>query len=98
MSTATDDDDPFEEQREEVDNAMVQLFEEYGRNYDFQAVVAILASVFARVLDLAPPVLLGLAIDSVIQNNKAFLPWLPDSWVPPDDEGKLLLMGGLIAG
>jgi ATP-binding cassette subfamily B protein len=99
MSTASDeDDDPFEEQREEVDNAMVQLFDEYGRNYDFQAVVAIVASVFARVLDLAPPVLLGLAIDSVIQQNKPFLPWLPRSWVPPDDEGKLILMGGLIAG
>jgi len=98
MSTATDDDDPFEEQREEVDNAMVQLFDEYGRDHDFEAVVAIVASVFARVLDLAPPVLLGLAIDSVIQQNKPFLPWLPRSWVPPDDEGKLLLMGGLIAG
>jgi ATP-binding cassette subfamily B protein len=78
MSTATDDDDdPFEEQREEVDNAMVQLFEAYGQDHDFEAVVAILASVFARVLDLAPPVLLGLAIDSVIQKNKPFLPWLP---------------------
>jgi ATP-binding cassette subfamily B protein len=98
MSTATDDDDPFEEQREEVDNAMVQLFEEYGRDHDFEAVVAILASVFARVLDLAPPVLLGLAIDSVIQQNKPFLPWLPRAWVPPDDDGKLILMGGLIAG
>jgi len=98
MSTATDDDDPFEEQREEVDNAMVQLFEAYGRDHDFEAVVAILASVFARVLDLAPPVLLGLAIDSVIQKNKPFLPWLPRSWVPPSDEGKLVLMGGLIAG
>jgi len=98
MSTATDDDDPFEEQREEVDNAMVQLFDEYGRDHDFEAVVAIIASIFARVLDLAPPVLLGLAIDSVIQQNKPFLPWLPRSWVPPDDEGKLLLMGGLIAG
>jgi ATP-binding cassette subfamily B protein len=98
MSTATDDDDPFEAQREEVDNAMVQLFDEYGRGHRFEAVVAILASVVARVMDLAPPILLGLAIDSVIQNNKPFLPWLPRSWVPPDDEGKLILMGGLIAG
>lgn len=75
MSTAPDnegDDDPFEEQRADVDNAMVQLFDEYGRDHSFQAVVAVLASVFARVLDLAPPVLLGLAIDSVIQGNKAF--------------------------
>ncbi|SEW09896.1 ABC transporter ATP-binding protein [Halobacterium jilantaiense] len=98
MSTATDDDDPFEEQREEVDNAMVQLFSEYGRDHRFEAVVAVIASVFARVLDLAPPVLLGLAIDSVIQDNKAFLPWLPDSVVPPKDPGKILFMGGLIAG
>jgi len=97
MSTETDD-DPFEEQREEVDSAMVQLFTEYGRDHSFEAVVAIIASVFARVLDLAPPVLLGLAIDSVIQNNKAFLPWLPTSLVPPTDRGKLLLMGGVIAG
>ncbi|MFB6269221.1 MAG: ABC transporter ATP-binding protein [Halobacterium sp.] len=98
MSTDIEDDDPFEEQREEVDNAMVSLFDEYGRDYWFEATVAIIASVFARVLDLAPPILLGLAIDSVIQQNKPFLPWLPRAWVPPSDTGKLVLMGGLIAG
>ncbi|CAM2878411.1 MULTISPECIES: ABC transporter ATP-binding protein [Halobacterium] len=101
MSTAPDnegDDDPFEEQRADVDNAMVQLFDEYGRDHSFQAVVAVLASVFARVLDLAPPVLLGLAIDSVIQGNKAFLPFLPQSVVPSSKPDRLLFMGGLIAG
>ncbi|MXR20961.1 ABC transporter ATP-binding protein [Halobacterium bonnevillei] len=98
MSTATDDDDPFEEQREEVDNAMVSLFDGYGRAHYFEAAVAIIASIFARVLDLAPPILLGLAIDSVIQQNKPFLPYLPREWVPPTDGGRLVFMGGLIAG
>jgi ATP-binding cassette subfamily B protein len=98
MSTATDDDDPFEEQREEVDNAMVSLFDGYGRAHYFEAAVAIIASIFARVLDLAPPILLGLAIDSVIQQNKPFLPYLPRAWVPATDGGRLVFMGGLIAG
>ena len=98
MSTDIEDDDPFEEQREEVDNAMVSLFDEYGRDHWFEATVAIIASIFARVLDLTPPILLGLAIDSVIQQNKPFLLFLPRAWVPPSDSGKLLLMGGLIAG
>ncbi|WP_336035123.1 ABC transporter ATP-binding protein [Halobacterium yunchengense] len=97
MSTAFEDDDPFEEQREEVDNAMVSLFDGYGRAHWFEATVAIVASVFARVLDLAPPVLLGLAIDSVIRQNKPFLPVLPRSWVPAGDEARLVFMGGLIA-
>jgi ATP-binding cassette subfamily B protein len=98
MSTATADDDPFEDQREKVDNAMVGLFDEYGRDHWFEATVAIVASVFARVLDLAPPILLGLAIDSVIQKNKPFLPFLPDAVIPATDTGRLVFMGGLIAG
>jgi ATP-binding cassette subfamily B protein len=98
MSTATEDDDPFEDQREAVDNAMVGLFDDYGRDHSFEAVVAILASVVARVMDLAPPILLGLAIDSVIQDNKPFLPILPDAWTPGSDPRRLLFMGGLIAG
>jgi ATP-binding cassette subfamily B protein len=67
-----EDDDPFEEQKENADNPMRRLFTRYGRENGLQFVVGVLASVFARVLDLLPPVVLGLAIDAILRDDKAF--------------------------
>jgi len=93
-----DDDDPFEEQREQADNAMYRLFSEYGGDNVFAAVVGILASVLARVLDLVPPVMLGYALDAIIRDEKAFLPFLPDAWVPTAQGPQVLLASAIIAG
>ncbi|WP_430504180.1 ABC transporter ATP-binding protein [Haloparvum sp. PAK95] len=90
-----EEDDPFEEQRDKIENPMKRLFLEYGWKYKFQVVVGILASVFARVLDLLPPLMLGIAVDAIFVSEAqrqagevpAFseqipLVLLPDSWLP----------------
>ena len=94
-----DEDDPFEEQRKNADDPMVRLFSEYGRPNAFQAVVGILASVAARLLDLIPPIMLGLAVDAIFRDEKAFSLWLvPDAWLPADAMGQFWLTIGVIAG
>ena len=94
-----DEDDPFQEQRKNADDPMVRLFSEYGRPNTFQAVVGILASVAARLLDLIPPIMLGLAIDAIFRDEKAFSLWLvPDAWLPADATGQFWLTIGVIAG
>ncbi|MFB6087686.1 MAG: ABC transporter transmembrane domain-containing protein, partial [Haloarculaceae archaeon] len=93
-----DEDDPFEEQREQVDNAMARLFLEYGRRYTFQFVVGLVSSVVARALDLLPPLLLGVAIDAVIRDERAFdLPLVPEAVEPASAAGQIWFMAGLIA-
>ncbi|MFB6072239.1 MAG: ABC transporter ATP-binding protein [Halobacterium sp.] len=97
MSTATEDDDPFEKQREEVDDAMYRLFDEYGRDNWVAAVVGIVASVVARVLDLVPAIMLGYAVDAFLRGT-SFLPFLPASLRPATRTGELYAAAGVIAG
>ena len=70
-------DDPFEEQREEIENPMKRLFREYGAVYWGSATVGIAASVFARVLDLLPALMLGVAIDAVILQEVGYAQSFP---------------------
>jgi len=86
-SVEWEEDDPFEEQREKVENPMKRLFLEYGRDYVPQVSVGILASVFARLLDLLPPLMLGIALDAIFRGEAPFdeqipLVLLPDAWLP----------------
>ncbi|MCG1002078.1 MULTISPECIES: ABC transporter ATP-binding protein [Halobacterium] len=97
MSTATEDDDPFEEQREEVDNAMYRLFDEYGRDNWLAALVGVVASIFARVLDLIPAIMLGYAVDALTQ-GRTFLPFLPASLRPATRTEELYAAVAIIAG
>src|SRR6056297_3551997 len=95
---AADEDDPFEEARERADDPMRRLFTEYGRENDRAFAVGVFGSVVARMLDLLPPVLLGLAVDAILRNDKAFgLPLVPDGLLPTTQTGQLLLTVGLIA-
>ena len=95
---APEEDDPFEEARERAENPMRRLFGEYGRENRFAFVVGLAASVVARLLDLLPPVLLGLALDAIIRDDKAFsLALVPDAWLPTTQSGQLLLTVGIIA-
>lgn len=104
MSFSTEEDDPFEEQRERAENPMRRLFVEYGGNNVFEFVVSVVASMFARVLDLVPPVILGLAIDAIINQDKSFVggfPIVPEAVlapiVPPSRIGQFYFAAGLIA-
>ncbi len=93
-------DDPFEEQRKKVENPMKRLFVAYGGRYKFPAIVGVFASIFARLLDLVPPVLLGFAIDAVFRDDKPFTDiwFVPGSVIPENAQGQLIITVGLIGG
>ncbi|NEU58957.1 ABC transporter ATP-binding protein [Halorussus sp. MSC15.2] len=75
MSFTDDEDDPFEEQREQAENPMKRLFLEYGSENAFAFVTGVVASIFARVLNLLPPVILGVAIDSLFGQQSNQIPY-----------------------
>ncbi|WP_144902172.1 ABC transporter ATP-binding protein [Halobellus captivus] len=92
------EDDPFEQQRERAENPMRRLFDEYGRENAFAFVVGLASSIVARLLDLLPPVLLTVAVDSIFFDERPFSLWLvPDAWLPTTQTGQLYLAAGLIA-
>ncbi|WP_222916139.1 ABC transporter ATP-binding protein [Natrinema sp. SYSU A 869] len=105
MSTAEpDEDDPFEEQREEVENPMKRLFFEYGSNYTGAAVIGVIASFFARILDLLPALMLGVAIDAVIRQDIPYAEAFPVGgglvapYVPEGRLAQFWLTIGIITG
>ena len=106
---APDEDDPFEEQREATANPMARLFATYGREQWWPFTVGLLTSLFARVLDLIPPVILGVAIDAVFRGEVGYaeaVPLVPTAWtaavVPASRTGQfwfsVFVIGGSFAG
>ncbi|TKX43167.1 MULTISPECIES: ABC transporter ATP-binding protein [unclassified Halorubrum] len=98
-----EEDDPFEEQRDKIENPMKRLFVEYGRDYVPQVTVGILASVFARLLDLLPPLMLGIALDAIFRGEAAFdeqipLVLLPDAWLPTTQVDQFWFTIAVLAG
>jgi len=103
MSIDWEEDDPFEEQRDKIENPMKRLFFVYGRDYLFPVTVGIFASVFARLLDLLPPLMLGIAIDAVFRRDAAFseqipLVLLPEAWLPTTQTDQFWFVIAAIAG
>ncbi|AFO59484.1 ABC transporter ATP-binding protein [Natrinema sp. J7-2] len=102
-SAEPDADDPFEDQREAVENPMKRLFLEYGSNYTGAAVIGIIASFFARILDLLPALMLGVAIDAVIRQEIPYAEAFPvggglvASAVPEGRLAQFWLTVGIIA-
>ncbi|MCQ4333417.1 ABC transporter ATP-binding protein/permease [Natronomonas sp. F2-12] len=95
---AWDEEDPFEEQRDDVEDPMARLFSVYGRPNLGSMVVGIVASIAARLLDLVPPIMLGVAIDAIF-GEQVFSLWLvPEAWIPADETAQFWLVIGLIAG
>ncbi|APE96271.1 ABC transporter ATP-binding protein [Halodesulfurarchaeum formicicum] len=95
------EDDPFEDVRDQASNPMRRLFVGYGRAYVPYFLIGVLTSMVARVLDLLPPVLLGIAIDSVFREDVPFdaripFSWLPEAWVPATQTGKFWFTAGVI--
>ena len=98
MSVDLDEEEVFEDVRERVDQPMRRLFAEYGRDNTFQFLVGFVSSVGARVLDLVPPLLLGVAVDAIFLDNMEYRLWLvPDAWLPESTTGQLWLTVGIIA-
>ncbi|MFW6385239.1 MAG: ABC transporter ATP-binding protein [Halodesulfurarchaeum sp.] len=102
MELPGEDDDPFEEQRERVSNPMRRLFGQYGREHWTYFAVGLVTSLVARLLDLLPPVILGIAIDSVFRDDVAYgarfpMNLLPPGWIPATQEGQFWFSVGIIA-
>ena len=92
------DSDAFEDEREQVDRPMWRLYAEYGGDRKGYFAVGLASSILARVLDLLPPLLLGIAIDAIFLEESAFsLLFVPDAWLPDTQSGQLWLTGGIIA-
>ena len=104
MSVEWDKDDPFEEQRDKIENPMKRLFRVYGLDYWFAAAVGISGSIIARVLDLLPPVFLAVAIDAVFFQDVGYAEALPIGsnffapYIPTDTLDQFWLTIALIGG
>jgi len=97
MSGFEDDEDPFAAQRERVEAPMRRLLFGYGRSYWLSVTVGIAASLAARLLDLLPVILLGIAIDSLFQQVEPFdLPLVPRGVLPTDPTEQFALVIVLI--
>jgi len=95
-------DDPFEEQRGNTENAMRRLFDEYGKPNATRFTVGVLSSVASRLLDLLPPLFVGLAIDAIFLNEREFsILFVPDDWLPKGQDAQFeqsVIIVTLVAG
>ena len=91
------DGDPFSEQRSRVKAPIRRLFTVFGRRYWPSFSLGLGAGIAARVLDLLPPLILGIAIDAVFLQTAAYdLPLVPAAWIPGDPEGQFWFSATLI--
>jgi len=98
MSHPSDDEDPFEDIREKTDNPMRRLFSEYGKPNLGYFGLGFFGSVIARILDLLPPLLLGIAVDAIFRDDAPYdLPLVPQAWLPSTTEGQFWFTIGAIA-
>jgi ATP-binding cassette, subfamily B, bacterial len=95
-------DDPFEEQREQVDSPMRRLIFDFGRPYWFSVTVGLIGSVLARALDLLPALMLAVAIDAVFGeatfSEQVPLTVLPAAWLPTSPAEQFWFVVAVIAG
>jgi ATP-binding cassette subfamily B protein len=98
MSSEQIDIDYVREHRERVERPFWQLFNHYGHGSRRWFVLGIIASIGARFASLVPPVLLGVAIDSVFRSNEPFdLPLVPRSWLPDGTIEQFWFLIGLMS-
>ncbi len=89
---------PFEPDADAPD-PMLRLFRTYGRDDMHLFVLGLVTSLFARLVGLVPPLVLGIAIDSVFNDNTPFrLPLVPADLLPTTTLDQLWLSVALIVG
>jgi ATP-binding cassette subfamily B protein len=87
------------EYREDVAHPMWRLFVEYGEGHRRWFVVGVLSSILARALQLVPPVVLGVAIDSVLRGDQPFsLPFVPAGLTPSGGQPAFWFAAAVIGG
>ncbi|ERG88608.1 MAG: ABC-type multidrug transport system, ATPase and permease component [halophilic archaeon J07HX5] len=82
MSSEEIDVEYVREHREEVDRPLWQLFQRYGHGSRRWFLLGVVASVGARGASLVPPILLGVAIDSIFGDEPFELPLVPSGLAP----------------
>jgi len=100
MSTDPEPDvDLVAEGREAVDRPLYRLFMTYGRGNRKWFVVGLVSNTLSRFLSLVPPVILGIAVDSLFPADPEpyELPLVPGSWLPPSEMGLFWFSIGLMA-
>ena len=81
-----------------TENPMWRLYAEYGKGHVHEFALGIVGTILGRLSGLLPPFVLGLAIDAIFLNQRAFrLPLFPTEWVPGTRTGQLWLSIALIA-
>jgi ATP-binding cassette subfamily B protein len=99
---ASDDGRPGASQK--TANPIWQLYGEYGRENVAFAVLGIANTVLGRVFGLVPAFVIGLTVDAVFLNQRAYrLPGVPASWIPSTPTDQLwfsiaLLLGAALLG
>ncbi|WP_231183760.1 ABC transporter ATP-binding protein [Haladaptatus sp. DYF46] len=85
---SADEVDP-EELGESVERPMLRLFTEYGGDHLHWFVIGLVTSMGTRFLSLVPPIVLGVAVDSVFHGSRAYsLLFVPESWIPTTQMGQ----------
>jgi ATP-binding cassette subfamily B protein len=76
----------FDVYRQRVERPLYRLFTEYGPGRLKWMTVGMVANVLARGASLLPPLILGVAIDSVLTGDAPYsLPLVPTAWLPTAD-------------
>jgi ATP-binding cassette, subfamily B, bacterial len=71
-------------------NPMWRLYAEYGRANALRGAVGVVGTVAARLFGLVPAFVVGLTIDAVFLDQRAYaLPAVPAGWLPTDPTGQL---------
>jgi ATP-binding cassette subfamily B protein len=82
-----------------IDDPMRRLYNEYVKNERLPIFAGLFGSLISRILDLLPPLLLAVALDTIILDERPFnLPLVPNSYLPTGETGQLYLMLSLIGG
>ncbi len=98
MSTDQIDVEYIRKHRDEVKRPLWQLFQKYGYGNRKWFLVGVLSSIGARFASLVPPIILGVAIDSIFRDDQPFdLPIIPQGWLPGETMEQFWFVIGLMA-
>ncbi|MFC7229109.1 ABC transporter ATP-binding protein [Salinirubellus salinus] len=92
------DESVFDRYRADVERPMRRLARTYGTPRKEWFVVGLLGNLVAQFASLAPPVVLGAAIDGVLRGGTFSLPLVPAGWIPTGTDGQFLFAVGVIGG
>jgi ATP-binding cassette subfamily B protein len=89
----------FDVYRQRVERPLYRLFTEYAPGRLQWLTIGMVGNVIARIASLLPPLVLGVAIDSVLTGDQPYtLPLVPNSWMPVTDAEQFWFSAWIIVG